>query len=92
MSVKDARGLVFSQKITKLLQRDMSFLFTIYSKYLNYDSKNNCDYFLYSSRTEHVSLISTQELNLFLSAMHLFFSLLILHELWRSDRLYLIFH
>lgn len=74
--VKNVGVLVFGQKIAQLLQRDMAFLFTIYSKYLNYASKNNCDCFLYSSRTERLNLISTQELILFLSAMNLFFTLL----------------
>lgn len=91
---KNARGLILRQKKPQLLQRDFkkSFLLTIYSKYLNCDSEKNWDDFLCSSRTETLTLISTQELNLFLSATLLFFTLLILYEPWRFDRLYLIFH
>lgn len=92
--LKNVRGLILGHKMTQLLQRDFkkSFLLTIYSKYLNCVRENNWDDFLYSSRTEHLTWISTQKLNLFLSAMLLFFTLLILHEPWRFDRLYLIFH
>lgn len=92
--LKNVRGLILGQKRTQLLQRyfKKQFLLTIYSKYLNCDSENNWDDFLYSSRTGHLTLVSAQELNLFLSATLLFFTLLILHEPWRFDRLYLIFH
>lgn len=90
--MKNERGLVLGQQITQLIQRDISFLLTIHSKYLNCDSKNNWGDFLFNSRTEHLTLISTQEQNLFLFAMLLFYTLFILHEPWRFDRLYLIFH
>lgn len=63
---KNERGILSGQPITQLLQRRMSFSLTIYSKYLNCDSKNNWGDFLFNSRTEHLTLISTQEQNLFL--------------------------